>query len=243
MGGALGLGLSPGDLAISIGTSGTAYAVSRIPTADQTGLVAGFADATGNFLPLVCTLNATKVTETFRRLLGVEYDEFDRLALDTDLGSGGVVLVPYLDGERTPNRPHASGLLHGLRSDLSRGQLARAAFEGVACGLLDGVEALTAAGVKLDGRTFLIGGGARSAAYRRVVADLSGRQLTVPVDDETVATGAAVQAAVVAGHGSFADVATQWRLGEGETVEPDPAAAERAAEVRNTYRIARDLTA
>ncbi|MDH3293227.1 MAG: xylulokinase [Acidimicrobiia bacterium] len=242
MGGALGLGLGPGDLALSIGTSGTAYAVSRVPTADRTGLVAGFADATGNFLPLVCTLNATKVTEAFRRLLGADYDEFDELALSAPAGSGGVVLVPYLDGERTPNRPHATGLMHGLRSDVSRAQVARAAFEGVACGLLDGVEALAAAGVKLDGRTFLIGGGARSAAYRRIIADLSGREIIVPDDDETVATGAAVQAAVVVGQGDFAEVAERWGLGGGQTVDPDAEVAEAAGEARRLYWLARDLS-
>ncbi len=242
MGGALGLGLRPGDLAISIGTSGTAYAVSGTPTADESGFVAGFADATGNFLPLVCTLNATKVTDAFRRLLGVDYGAFDELALSAPVGADGVVLVPYLDGERTPNRPTATGLLTGIRSDVSREQVARAAFEGVVCGLLDGVEALEKAGVALAGRTFLIGGGAKSAAYRRIMADLSQRSLSVPTDDETVATGAAVQAAVVAGHGTFAEVADRWGLGQGIVVEPDTSVAEAAAEVREHYRQARDLT-
>ncbi len=242
MGGALGLGLQPGDLAISIGTSGTAYAVNRTPTADESGLVAGFADATGNFLPLVCTLNATKVTEAFRRLLAVEYGEFDELALSAPVGAGGVVLVPFLDGERTPNRPGATGLLTGVRSDVERPQLARAAFEGVACGLLDGVEALESAGVVLDGRTFLIGGGAKSEAYGRIVADLSQRQLTIPVDDETVATGAAVQAAVVAGHGTFDEVADRWKLGHGSILDPDDGVAQAATEARRHYRWARDLT-
>ncbi len=241
MGGALGLGLAPGDLAISIGTSGTAYAVSVTPTADATGLVAGFADATGNFLPLVCTLNATKVTEAFRRVLGVGYAEFDELALTAPVGAGGVVLVPYLDGERTPNRPSATGLLTGVRSDVEREQIARAAFEGVTCGLLDGVEALEAAGVSLSGRTFLIGGGAKSAAYVRIMADLSQRPLTVPADDETVATGAAVQAAVVAGHGAFGAVAERWGLGRGSSVEPDESVAEATDEARARYHQARDL--
>lgn len=242
MGGALGLGLRSGDLAISIGTSGTAYAVSGTPTADATGFVAGFADATGNFLPLVCTLNATKVTEAFRRLLGVDYREFDALALSAPLGAGGVVLVPYLDGERTPNRPGATGLLTGVRSDVERRQVARAAFEGVVCGLLDGVEALASAGVALDGRTFLIGGGAKSEAYGRIMADLSQRQLTIPVDDETVATGAAVQAAVVTGHGTFDEVADRWKLGQGLTVDPDAGVARAAGEARRHYHWARDLT-
>ena len=242
MGGALGLGLRTGDLAISIGTSGTAYAVSAIPTADETGLVAGFADATGNFLPLVCTLNATKVTEAFRRLLGADYAEFDELALSAPIGADGVVLVPYLDGERTPNRPTATGLLAGMRSDVERRQIARAAFEGVACGLLDGMQALESAGVSLGGRTFLIGGGAKSAAYRRIMADLSQRQLTIPDDDETVATGAALQAAVVAGHGSFVDMADRWSLGHGSLIDPDDRVVDAAAEARLHYRWARDLT-
>jgi len=241
MAGALGLGLGPGDLAISIGTSGTAYAVSAIPTADERGLVAGFADATGHFLPLVCTLNATKVTEAFRRLLGVDYEAFDRLALDAPLGAGAVVLVPYLDGERTPNRPDATGQLTGLRSDVEPRQLARAAIEGVCFGLLDGVEALVEAGVPLTGRTFLIGGGAKSKAYCRIMADLSGRSLTVPSDDETVATGAAVQAAVVAGHGSFAEVAERWQLGTGAEIGADRSLADAASEARKGYRSARDL--
>ncbi len=242
MGGALGLGLRPGDLAVSIGTSGTAYAVSGSPTADVSGAVAGFADATGNFLPLVCTLNATKVTEAVRRLMGVDYGPFDRLALSAPVGAGGVVLVPYLDGERTPNRPSATGLLTGIRSDVEQPQLARAAFEGVVCGLLDGVEALESSGVDLGGRTFLIGGGAKSAAYGRIMADLSQRTLTIPDDDETVASGAAVQAAVVAGAGGFAEVADRWGLGHGPTVEADAAVVDAAAEARQTYRHARDLT-
>jgi xylulokinase len=203
-------------------------------------LVAGFADATGNYLPLVCTLNATKVTEAFRSLLSVGHDEFDQLALSAPIGSGGVVLIPYLDGERTPNRPEATGTLAGLQSDIDRPRLARAAFEGVVCGLLDGVEALVDAGVALDQRTFLIGGGARSQAYRRVVADLLGRPIVVPDDDETVATGAAVQAAVIDGPDGFADVAGRWGLGSGIGVEPDGSVAGTADEVRRRYRQTRD---
>ncbi len=242
MAGALGLGLQPGDLAVSIGTSGTAYAVSSAPTADTTGLVAGFADATGNYLPLVCTLNAAKVTEAFRGLLDVDHSTLDELALSAPLGSNGVTLLPYLDGERTPNRPDATGHLSGFRSDIGRPELARAAFEGVACGLLDGVEALTDAGVGLDERSFLIGGGAKSAAYRQIMADLSGRSFVVPDDDETVATGACVQAAAVAGSESFGDVALRWGLGAGATVEPNPDVAEAADEVRARYRQLRDTT-
>nr|MBA3288369.1 xylulose kinase [Acidimicrobiia bacterium] len=137
MAGAMGIGLRPGDVAVSLGTSGTVYAVSDRPTGDASGAVAGFADATGRFLPLVCTLNATRVTDAVRRLLGVDHGTLDELARAAAPGAGGLVLLPYLDGERTPNRPEATGVLAGLRTDVTREQLARAAFEGVVCGLLD----------------------------------------------------------------------------------------------------------
>ena len=163
-----------GDVVVSLGTSGTVYAVSEQPTADATGAVAGFADATGRYLPLVCTLNATKVTDAVAGLLGVDHDGLDALAANAAPGAGGLTLLPYLDGERTPNRPGASGVLAGLRSDVSRAQLARAAFEGVACGLLDAYDALGAL-APTGGRLLLTGGGARSTTYRQVLADLTGR--------------------------------------------------------------------
>ncbi len=114
MAAALGLGLRPGDLALSFGTSGTAFIVTSDPSADPTGVVAGFADATGRYLPLVCTMNATKVTDAVMRLLGVDAARFDQLVLEAPPGAGGLVLVPYLDGERTPNRPDATGVIAGL---------------------------------------------------------------------------------------------------------------------------------
>ena len=150
MGAALGLGLQEGDVAISLGTSGTVFAVAGTPTSDASGAVAGFADATGRFLPLACTLNATKVTDAMARLLGRSRDEFEQLALACPPGAGGVVLLPYLDGERTPNLPDATGTLAGLRSDTEPAQLARAAYEGVVCGLLDALDALGDAGVPTD---------------------------------------------------------------------------------------------
>ena len=219
MAAALGLGLRPGDLALSLGTSGTAFTVSPDAPGDPTGTVAGFADATGRFLPLVCTMNATKVTDTVARLLGVDHARFDSLALEASAGAGGLVLVPHLDGERTPNRPAATGMLTGFRNDATPSQLARAAVEGVVCNLLAGAEALGPGCA--HGRVFLIGGAARSLAYRRVVADLTGRAVLVPNDDELVAAGAAVQAAAIHHGRDFSRIADAWELGRGETVEPD----------------------
>jgi xylulokinase len=240
MAAALGLGLRSGDVAISLGTSGTVYGVSATPTADPTGAVAGFASADGQFLPLVCTLNATKVTDAMARLLGVDLAALGELAARSTVGADGVVLIPYLDGERTPNRPEATGLLTGFRSEVTREQLARAAFEGVACGLLDGLDALGAAGASLDGNLLLIGGGARSPAYRQAFADLSGRSITVPDVEEAVATGAAVQAAAVAEGSTIDEVIDRWNLNSAATVvQPSPVAD--AASIRAAYAAARDL--
>ena len=218
MAAAVGLGLRTGDLALSLGTSGTAFRVATAPSADPTGAVAGFADATGRYLPLVCTLNATKVTDAVARLLGVDASGLDHLALAAPAGAEGLVLVPHLDGERTPNRPDATGVLAGLRSDVSRAQLARAAIEGVVCNLLAGADRLGAE----RRRVLLIGGGARSPAYRRCVADLCGSEVVVPTDQELVARGAAIQAAAVLAGRSIDDVAAAWPL-EVDTVRPDPA--------------------
>ena len=153
-------------------------------------------------------------------------------------GAGGLTLLPYLDGERTPDRPEATGVLAGIRSDVGREQLARAAVEGVVCGLLDGLDALSAF-APADGRLILVGGGARSRAYRQVLADLSGRAVLVPHGEEQVATGACVQAAAVASGVEPADVADRWKLGDGDVIEPGPGSA-AAADVRGAYAIVRE---
>ena len=241
MAAALGLGLAPGDVVMSLGTSGTAYVVSDEPTADPTGAVAGFADATGRFLPLVCTLNATKVTDTIATLMGADRETFAELALAAPPGAGGLTLVPYLDGERTPDLPDASGTLVGLRTTSDRASLARAAHEGVVCGLLDGVDALVTAGARLDGRAFVVGGGARSAAYRQITADLWERPIRVPDDEEVVAAGACVQAAAVAGGFDPVAVAAAWGMGRGTDI--DPAGYVDVRGIRAAYGAAARLSA
>jgi xylulokinase len=192
---ALGLGARPGDAIVSIGTSGVACSVADVPVSDPTGTVAGFADATGRFLPLVATLNAARVLDAVATVLRVDHAELARLALSAPAGAGGLVVVPYLEGERTPDRPFATGAVHGLRlANATAAYLARAAVEGLLCGLADGLDALVAAGARIE-RVFLVGGGARSIAVRTIAPTVLGHPVLVPPPGEYVADGAARQAA------------------------------------------------
>ncbi|MDR1449124.1 MAG: xylulose kinase [Propionibacteriaceae bacterium] len=194
---ALGLGLTEGDVAVSIGTSGVVSAVSAFPTEDPSGLVTGFADAAGAYLPLACTLNGARILDGAARLLGVDHAALDRLALDGPAGADGLVLVPYLEGERTPNKPQATGSLHGLRlATMTPVHLARAAVESLLCLLADCLDAMTRLGVPAR-RITLIGGGAKSEAVRRLAPAIFGLDAAVPPAGEYVADGAARQAAWV----------------------------------------------
>src|SRR5215218_9539163 len=234
MAAALGLGLQPGDVAVSIGTSGVASTVATAPTADATGLVTGFADATGAFLPLACTLNAARVLDTAAALLGVDHDGLATLALQAAPGAGGVTLLPYLDGERTPNRPDATGTLHGLTTSTGPAQLARAAVEGLLCSLADAVDFLTAAtGVEVR-RIVMVGGGARNAAVRALAPAVLGLPVTVPAEAEYVALGAARQAAWAAAGSAEPP---SWALPDVRTYEAEP-----TPQVREAYARLRDRT-
>jgi xylulokinase len=239
MAAALGVGARPGDVIVSIGTSGVVSAVSEVPAADPTGIVAGFADATGHFLPLACTLNAARVLDAIARLLRVDHEELARLALSAPAGSEGLVLVPYFEGERTPNRPGASGAVHGLRLHSSTSaHLARAAVEGLLCGLADGLDALVAQGTQVQ-RVLLVGGGARSEAVCGIAPAVLGYPVVVPPPGEYVADGAARQAAWVLSRsrGSSDQAPPQWTSAGSRTYEADPAPA-----IRERYAEVRDLT-
>ncbi|MFF1354701.1 xylulokinase [Streptomyces sp. NPDC058297] len=223
---ALGLGLRPGTPVLSLGTSGTVYAVSRRRPTDPTGTVAGFADARGDWLPLACTLNCTLAVDRVAALLGL-----DREAVEP---GGDITLLPYLDGERTPDLPNASGLLHGLRHDTTGGQLLQAAYDGAVHALLGALDLVLDADADLSVPLVLIGGGARGTAWQQTVRRLSGRAVQVPEARELVALGAAAQAAALLTGEDPAAVARRWGTAQGpvfDPVEQDAAALARISGV------------
>jgi xylulokinase len=233
MGAALGLGVGLGEVVVSIGTSGTAYAVAAEPAADESGLVAGFADATGRFLPLVATVNAARILTVTARMLGTDPAGLSSLALAAPAGAGGLTLLPYLDGERSPNRPDASGVLRGLTStNTTPENLARAAVEALLCSLADAIGNLADCGITAQ-RVILIGGAARSEAVRRIAPAIFGVPVTVPPPAEYVALGAARQAAWAL---SGAESPPGWQLPGSSaeyTAEPDLLVRERYAALRD----------
>ncbi|MFE0100572.1 xylulokinase [Streptomyces sp. NPDC059009] len=211
---ALGLGLRPGAAVLSLGTSGTVYAVARRRPADPTGTVAGFADARGEWLPLACTLNCTLAVDRVAALLSL-----DREAVEP---GGGLTLLPYLDGERTPDLPHASGLLHGLRHDTTPGQLLQAAYDGAVHSLLNALDLVLEEDADRAEPLLLIGGGARGRAWQETVRRLTGRPVQVPRARELVALGAAAQAAGLLTGEDPAAVARRWGTAEGPVLDAAP---------------------
>ena len=231
---ALGVQAQPGDVVVSLGTSGTAFAVSDTPTHDPSGAVAGFADATGRFLPLVCTLNAARILDAATRILGKTHDEVGALALTAKPGANGLSLLPYFEGERTPNRPDATGVFAGMNlTNSNPADFARAMIEGMLCGLVDAVDALEKLGVSIN-RVLLIGGAAKNPAISSIASSLFGREVLVPQPGEYVADGAARQAAwALSGNAN----PPQWNLGEVTS-----ARAAHTPDVVTRYRELRDRT-
>jgi len=232
-GAALGLQAQPGDVIISLGTSGTAFAVSDTPTHDATGAVAGFADATGRYLPLVCTLNAARILDAAGSILGKNHDEIAELALSAQPGAHGLTLLPYFEGERTPNRPTATGVFAGMNLNNSNpADIARAMIEGMLAGLVDAVDALIAQGVSVH-RILIIGGAAKNQAVPEIASALFGREVLVPPSGEYVADGAAKQAAW-----ALLGSMPQWDLGKVEKFN-----SKETPGVMERYRELKDRTA
>ena len=229
---ALGLGVRSGDVAYSFGTSGVVFSTSNNPVRDPAGIVDGVADAAGGYLPLVSTLNAARVTDAFAQWLNVSHAELSELALNATTAKLPV-LVAYLDGERKPNLPAATGTLAGLTTGTTRDQIARAAIEGVIFGLLRGERALEDAGAAITGRVIATGGASRSFAYLQLLADLSNRPVYLSEALEPVAAGAAIQAAACLQERDICEVRDAWAAKVHLASEPRP--DEEAEERYNQY--------
>ena len=207
-----------GDLVMSLGTSGTLFTRSPVASVDATGVVLGNASAEGDFLPLACVINCTRAVDGVATMLGLGRD-------DVAPDSGGAVVLPYLIGEWTPQRPAARGLVYGIDGTTTREQLLRAAYEGVVWSLLSGLDDVRShipGGERPELR--IIGGGARSATWTRIVANLWGSPVRVPPVSEFVALGAAMSAQAALTGATYDDIRSRWSLGADETVvAPDGA--------------------
>jgi xylulokinase len=221
--GALGVGAKVGDLIISLGTSGTAFAVSATPTNDPKGEIAGFADASGNYLPLACTLNAAKIFSKTAELLNISFDKYSELALNAAPGAGGLLFMPHFDGERTPDRPNAKGSIQGItHSNFTPANIARASIEGVIAGIAYAGFGLENLGVKYN-RILLIGGAAKNPAVQQIATEIFGQDVFAPPAGEYVADGAARQAAWAL---SGSTNPPNWNQGEFEKISMKNAAPE-----------------
>ena len=193
--GAIGTGnIQEGVLTASLGTSGTLYSYSKEPICDKEGDVAAFCDSTDGWLPLICTMNVTVATEQVRRMFGWDISGFDEAVANTEAGAGGLLFLPYLNGERTPNLPNGCGVLHGLNTrNMTPAHMARAVTEGVTLGLAYGLKRFSQLGVKPK-EIRLTGGGSKTAVWRQICADVFGVPTVCLKSSEGAALGAAVQA-------------------------------------------------
>jgi xylulokinase len=214
--------VEPGRVTASLGTSGTLFAYSAQPAVDPAGEIAAFCDSTDAWLPLVCTMNVTVATEAARNLFGWSHAEMEQEIARVPAGSDGLLFLPYLTGERTPNLPRASGVFHGLTPrTMKPGHLARATMEGVTLGVAYGMEGLRRLGVAPT-EIRLTGGGSKSAIWRQICADVFGCRVVTLAEAEGAALGAAIQAAAAAERGrSIREWANALvRVNTGEVVEP-----------------------
>lgn len=193
---ALGVDLEPGSALLSLGTSGVVAAVSATSVADPSGLVTGFSDASGNWLPLACTLNASRIIDAMMKVTGLDYKEFDEYALSVP-DAGGLELIPYFEGERTPNLPDATAELRGMTlANSDRAHVARATVEGLLNLMRYALDAMRALGVPLN-KVLIVGGGVKSTAVQALASQFLDAEVELPAPGEYVALGAAKQAARV----------------------------------------------
>jgi len=243
MAAAFGLGVGVGDAVVSLGASGSVMAVHHEALADPSGMITSFADATGMHLPVVHTLNAVRVLRGTAEMLGLgNLGELSALAMKSTPGSSGLVLLPYLEGERTPQLPHTAGTLSGMRRESMKPEhLARAAFEGMLCSLADAMDVLRGRGVEVR-RVFLLGAAAELPAVQAAAPAVFGAQVVVPQPADYAALGAARQAAWALGvsQGTLSRTAPPaWQGAAAQIFEPGDELSVGQA-VRQQYRATRE---
>jgi len=224
--GALGTGnVLPGIVTASLGTSGTLYARADAPVIDPQGEIAAFCDSADGWLPLLCTMNVTVATEAICALFHWNHAALEEAVASTSPGADGLLFLPYLQGERTPNLPLGTGVLHGMTPrNLTPGHIARAVMEGVTLGLAYGLERLRTLGIS-PSEIRLTGGGSRSAVWRQVCADLFATPVVTLESAEGAALGAAIQPlALVTGESLSAASQRLAQPNMAEICRPDPAA-------------------
>jgi len=241
---AIGTGnIQPGAVTVSLGTSGTIFAYAEAPVVDPGGELAAFCDSTGAWLPLVCTMNVTTATEMVRSWFSRDMSELTREAGQVPAGADGLLFLPYLEGERTPNMPGATGVLYGLRMGVSSpGHLMRAAMEGTTLGLRYGLDILRRLGI-VPQRISVTGGGGQNPVWRQICADVFGTAVVRSVVDEAAAYGAALQARwAVACDGNrtrlfLPEIANTWttEMQEVTLQEPHPESMRRYDEVYGLF--------
>ena len=235
MSAALALGITPGTPVISLGTSGTAYARSSHASADPTGTVLADASASGDYLPLTCTLNATLAVDNLARILGLNREDVAERTR--------IVVMPYLSGERLPDYPYARGTIAGIDHATTAGEILLAALEGVAYSLVQSIDTIGAHSSGIDplAPIILVGGGAKGKIWQRVIGRISGRELLVPHTEELVAWGAAAQAAALLAGESGVDVARRWKIADGDRLPPCPLDHEAIDRISQVTKAAHEL--
>ncbi len=234
--GAIGTGnVCPGVATASFGTSGTIYAYNDSPVVDPKGEIAAFCDSTNGYLPLLCTMNVTTVSEQFSRLFSLDHEGLNDALRSTPIGSNGLMLLPYLEGERTPSIPSGSGVFIGLnKKTIEPNLMIRAAIEGVTMGMNFGLQRLRELGTTTS-EARLTGGGARSSAWRRIIADVFGVSVVCMAEDEAAALGGALQAAWAFGRQSDSDLSIASVV-EGATALDESTRLEPNADAHSQYK-------
>ena len=240
--GAIGTGnVAEGIVTLSLGTSSTVYSFRNSPLLETASGVAPFCSSSDGWLPLVCTMNATNIVTQLLKVLGQKVEDIESALLNTTPGAEGLTFIPFLNGERTPDLPSAQGSLVGVSaSNFTKDNLIRSAIEGVSFGIVSGLNLILAGG--RPERIILIGGGARSAQWRQLIADVSGAIVQVPVEEEAGCLGACIQAVfaeqrALGNSTSLSEIAAQWvRMDSERSATPDPGKWAAYQQAQQRYR-------